>query len=281
MISPEPEQNKQDKPSLKKRIQWWFVLNAGPVIGYLLIQLVGRTSKWLAIDSEKIHVLIRRQRPFIIVFWHSRIMLLPAIFKFEGGQMSPIVMISSSVDGLFISRLVRLFKIDTAFGSSTRGGRDALQEMTDKHKEEKIILAITPDGPRGPRETIKPGPIIMGRDTGLPVIGLTYHAKKVRRLNSWDRFVVVWPFNTIVWTATDPVTVPPDANEEQMESCRKELEDKMRKATALCEEVAEGKKSLEGIPHFTMQPGWFSNRRRYTRADGTRFDIEELLNKHP
>ena len=55
----------------------------------------------------------------------------------------------------------------------------------------------------------------------------------------------------------------------------------MRVATALCEEVAEGRKSLEGIPHFTMQPGWFGGRRTYTRADGARFDLEELLSKHP
>ena len=191
MKNPEPGKNKTNKQSLKKRIQWWFLLNIGPVLGYLLIQLAGRTSKWLVMDGEKIYVQFHRQRPFIVVFWHSRLLMVPAIFNIEGGKMSPIVMISSSVDGLFISRLVRFFKIDTAFGSSTRGGQGALQEMIDKHKQEKIILAITPDGPLGPRETVKPGPIIMGKETGLPVIGLTYHARKTKRLKSWDKFVVV------------------------------------------------------------------------------------------
>lgn len=267
--------------TLAGKVKRWFFLEAVPLLVFLLIQFAGRTSRWVVIDGDKIYVHFHRQRPYIAVFWHSRILMIPVLFHIEGAKMDPIVMISSSDDGIFVSNVVKYCKISTAFGSSSQGGQDALREMLRKRDEKKIVLAITPDGPRGPKETVKPGPIIMGKETGIPVIGFTYHAKKVRRLKSWDRFVVVWPFNTIVWTTTDPIIVPHDANSGQMEACRKELEDKMRKATALCEDVCEGRRSLTGLPHFTMRPSLLFGKRAFIASDGKKFKLEDLLSRYP
>ena len=255
------------------------MMNVVPSVGYYFIQLVGRTSKWVIIDAEKNFAVFHSGQPYIVTFWHSRLLLMAFIFKIEGGK-NVIVMVSRSDDGAFISKTVSKFDINCSYGSSTRGGQDALREMIAMHKDEGIAMAITPDGPLGPKEEVKLGAIIMGKETGIPVYPLAYHAKKVWRPNSWDRFVVVWPFNEIYATTTDPVIVPRDATDEQMEACRKELEDKMRQTTRFVEDYAAGKASLEGKSHFFSRVSWLTGKPVWTRPNGEVFTQEDLIREH-
>jgi lysophospholipid acyltransferase (LPLAT)-like uncharacterized protein len=270
------EPKKKKKKTLKKRILGWLMMNIVPTLGYYYIQLVGRTSKWVIIDAEKNFAVFHGGKPYIASFWHNRLLLMAFIFKIEGGK-NVFVMISRSDDGLFISKTVRKFGINCSYGSSTRGGKEALEEMIRMHQDEGVAMAITPDGPLGPKEEVKMGVIIMSKETGIPIYTLAYHAKRVWRPNSWDRFVVVLPFNEIYCFTTDPVIVAKDATDAQMEASRKELEDKMRMTTRFVEDYAAGRETLEGRSFFYSRVSLWTGKPVWTRANGEIFTPQDLV----
>ena len=45
---------------------------------------------------------------------------------------------------------------ETIRGSSSRGGQEALQSMISCIRSKRSV-AVTPDGPRGPRHSVRPG----------------------------------------------------------------------------------------------------------------------------
>jgi len=264
--------------SIKKRVLRRLMLTVGPFLGWAITYFIGRTSRWKIINAEKQLAMFHRGDPYIVAFWHSRTLLLPFVFMIEGGK-NVIAMVSSSDDGVFTSRILRHFGIRCAPGSSTRGGKQALAEMLKSHKREHTALAITPDGPRGPAEVCKPGAILLSRETGLPIFVLTFHAKKVTRFKSWDRFVLVWPFNEIYVTCGEAIVAPPDANEAQMESCRQTLENEMRRLTRFTEDLAEGK-DVGAYSYFWSRVSWLTNKTVWTKADGSPFSEKEMLRKY-
>ena len=67
----------------------------------------------------------RAGTPFIFATWHSRVLLLPALYRGRGLR----VLISRSRDGEMIARLCARFHLDVARGSSSRGGAEALRAL--------------------------------------------------------------------------------------------------------------------------------------------------------
>ncbi len=116
------------------------------------------------------------------------------------------VMVSQHRDGEIAARIVRPFGIEAIAGSSRRGGREALQEMVRLLQAGKIV-AITPDGPKGPRQRAKFGVAYAAITAQVPVVPITYAVKRRKILGSWDRFVVPLPFNRILLHAAAPVSV--------------------------------------------------------------------------
>jgi len=265
------EPKKKKKKSLKKRINRWAFLNLGPVFLYLFSQLIGRTSKWVVIDARKRLDLLHSGNPWICVFWHNRALLAPFIFKIEGGRRV-LVMVSRSEDGIFTARALRLFGIEAAFGSSTRGGKEALQDMLKLQKERGIALAITPDGPLGPSEVVKPGVIALAKETGLGIYALSYYAKKVTRLRSWDRFVLVHPFNTIVAIAGNPVYVPEDATLEQMEEIRQKVQAELSRIQEVVENWFTPQSKEKELSWFYSRVSPITGKPIWTTPTGEKID---------
>ena len=115
--------------------------------------LVFVTTRWRTIGREDADALLRAGRPFISAFWHGRLMLAPHAWQAE----PPIhVMISRHRDGENIARATRHLGVVPVRGSRTRGGAAALRTSLRVLKEGGY-LAISPDGPRGPRMRVQPG----------------------------------------------------------------------------------------------------------------------------
>jgi len=265
------------KRKLKKRVLRWLMLNLGPVMTYLYTQFVGRTSKWISINNEKHLRMFIRGEPYIACIWHNRALMLPFITKIEGGK-NVVVMVSSSDDGVFTSRVLRLFGFQISLGSSTRGGKEAMEKMVATHQNQGVAMAITPDGPLGPNELVKMGAIAMAKETGLPIVSVSYYAKKVTRIKSWDRFILVWPFNTIAAIGSDlRLQVPPDASDQDMEKYRLQLETEMKRISRFVEDYFEGKTSLEGKSYFFSKVSLLRGIPRWTRPNGQPFTKEDLL----
>ena len=107
------------------------------------------------------------------------------------------MLISGHRDGKIISNAVAHLGIETIKGSSSKDKISSAKEILNNLKKYNVI-GITPDGPRGPKEKIKEGIISLLKKTNATVIPLSYSAKFFLKLNSWDNFVFVPPFNKFV-----------------------------------------------------------------------------------
>jgi lysophospholipid acyltransferase (LPLAT)-like uncharacterized protein len=115
----------------------------------------------------------RAGEPAIIAFWHGRQLMLPLAYGGRGLD----ILISRHRDGELISRAMRSFGFSSVRGSTTRGGAVALKALIERGRAGRD-LAVTPDGPKGPRHIVQPGVIHVAKTTGLPIFPLTFGASK-------------------------------------------------------------------------------------------------------
>jgi lysophospholipid acyltransferase (LPLAT)-like uncharacterized protein len=93
------------------------------------------------------------------------------------------ILISRHRDGELIHRVMARFGYKAVRGSTTRGGGVAFRRMVALGRSGED-LAITPDGPRGPRQVVKDGVIHLAKATGLPIIPVTFSCSKKKSLQA-------------------------------------------------------------------------------------------------
>jgi hypothetical protein len=101
-------------------------------------------------------------------------------------------------------------------GSTTRGGARALIGMIRLLRAGEDV-GITPDGPKGPRLVVQQGCVIVASRSGAPIVPLAFECSSVKRLRSWDRFMIPRPFSRVIALAGEPIVVPPDLDETGIE----------------------------------------------------------------
>ena len=111
-------------------------------------------------------------------------------------------------------------------GSTTRGGVAAMREMMDKL--DNTHLAITPDGPRGPRRKMSKGIVFLSSRTGSPIVPVGCSCSRGLRIKgSWTDLVIPAPFSRVVLVSGSPVSVPRDLPIDALEPYVHDLQDKM------------------------------------------------------
>lgn len=158
-------------------------------------------------------------QPVIFTLWHGR--LLPCTYHHR--HQGVVTLVSLHRDGEYITRAVRRWGYTAVRGSSSRGGLDALRELI-RHVKQGRSLAITPDGPRGPREKMKPGPVIIAQRTGAPIIPVVSGASRASYFGGWDRFLIPHPFARLQIAYGEPVFVPRRADEAQIQTIMDDVE---------------------------------------------------------
>jgi len=163
--------------------------------------------------------------PYILCFWHARILMMPHAFRGWNGLM----LISEHADGELIAQAVARLGIESVRGSTTRGGAKAVVRMLREAKKGRP-LGITPDGPRGPRERVQPGAIWLAKKTGLPLRSVCYATSRFWRANSWDRFYVPLPFSRGVFVFSELLDVSQMDDEEAMAALQRLMDETQRRA---------------------------------------------------
>ena len=144
---------------------------------------------------------------------------------------------SRSKDGEVIAYITRKLGFHITRGSSSNGGKEALDEMISYMEGRSGVLSgLTVDGPRGPAGVAKMGVVKLARETGAPMVPVRTWAKRRILLNSWDRAMIPLPFNRIVALAGAVIPVPPDAAAEEMEAARRQLESELHRLVRESEE---------------------------------------------
>ncbi len=190
------------------------------VLGSIVIRFLFSTMSIKEIPDGYSQNLERQGKRAIYAFWHAH-MLLPA---YVGRQRNVKVLISQHRDGEYIAQIVQRLGYSVARGSTTRGGAKALLKMIKKIKEESISLAITPDGPKGPRFIAQSGAILLGQKTQYPIIPVMIYLAKYWELPSWDRFCIPKPFSKARIFYGNPIMVPPKLEKSDVEEYRVSLE---------------------------------------------------------
>ncbi len=174
------------------------------------------------------------RRPVIFCLWHNRLALSMTIWQRYArpklGQAGLVALISASHDGGMLSRALRYFNVDSVRGSSSRRGAQALLELTS-WTERGHAVAITPDGPRGPRYRIHDGVIALAQLSGLPIVPVSVFIHPKLQLRSWDKFQIPLPFSRCDIYFGTPLTVPRALAAEQRVALKEELRTRMMALT--------------------------------------------------
>ena len=196
--------------------------------GALYLRLVYWTTKWVVVRPPATQDMHARKRPFIGCFWHGRMVMMRAAIP-RGATIH--ILISRHRDGVLISRAAAGLGVRTVTGSTKSGGAAALRTIQRLLSEGQSV-AITPDGPRGPRMRAKPGAIKAAQISGVPILPVSGSVSRRRILGSWDRFCLALPFarGIIIWG--EPVFVPRDADDGELDRLRLLLEDRLNALTA-------------------------------------------------
>jgi lysophospholipid acyltransferase (LPLAT)-like uncharacterized protein len=230
-------QNPNPMPAPSKRKSGIVIPNApkwhqkfAAFLIWLFINAVGKTMRFRVHDP---HDFLQRKDigPAIFCFWHNRLALCVELNRqFRQKKFVPAGvagLISASKDGAMLAAIFERFGVQPVRGSSSRRGAQALRELTT-WAERGYDLAITPDGPRGPRYVVAEGVTGLAQITGLPILTVSYFLKWKIQLKSWDGFQIPVPFSICKVTAGKVFRVPNAATEIEREKIRQALETELR-----------------------------------------------------
>lgn len=193
----------------------------------------------------------------IYVFWHEYI-LLPVYAR---GHNNLAMLISRHGDAELLSRAAYHLGFECVRGSTNRGGYAALRELLDR--SQSMHLAITPDGPRGPRRQLAPGAVFLASRLGLPLVCMGFGCDRPWRIRSWDRFAIPRPYSRARAVVSPEIRLPADLDRDGLEHYRVQVERMLTRLTLEAEAWAEsGTHKREETPA----------RREHAPAGRLRFD---------
>jgi len=210
------------QPKWHQRIAAWLVVAA--------IRTVSLTLRYRWVNRAELFN-GEPPGPAIYCVWHNRLALCLVAYRSYAQKRVTTAgiagLVSASRDGGFLAGILEYFHVQPVRGSSSRRGAQALLELTS-WAGRGYDLAITPDGPRGPRYVVQDGIMSLAQLTGLPIIPFSYNVDWKICANSWDRFIIPLPFARCDMNFDNPIRVPRDAGPAEREALRQRLESSLR-----------------------------------------------------
>src|SRR5437762_1823049 len=192
------------------------------MVGYRIRVALGATLTWRVEGIQHYDEVELGGHQPIMAFWHGRILPATIYFKHRG----IVVITSENFDGEWIAGIIERFGYGTARGSTSRGGKKALLQLTRDLAAGKPA-GFTLDGPRGPARVAQPGAVWLAKATGNPVLPFHLEADRAWTVNSWDRTQIPKPYATVAIAMGEPFTVAPEADEGGIEQARLSLESRL------------------------------------------------------
>lgn len=178
----------------------------------------------------------------IAALWHGRLLMMP--FGYPGCPTT--ILISHHRDGEYITRIAERLGFTVVRGSATRGGAQAFRKLVHALREGRNV-AITPDGPKGPRQRVKSGVIELSRLSGMPILPIAFGAWPRTILEkSWDRFLVPHLFARGVFVWGEPIYVPSELTKAEGEKYQGLLAERLDAVMAAADSLAASSKGREG-----------------------------------
>lgn len=172
---------------------------------------------------------------YLYCVWHDQIVMT----VFTGRPKNMAGLVSAHQDGSYVAETMRLCGIAAVRGSSKRGGSRAMRELLDRVRD--FHVAITPDGPRGPRHKLKTGIVFLASHSGRAIIPTAYGCRRAWRIRgNWTDMLIPQPFTKIYARGGSPFVVPFGIDRDELEQYTQRLEAEMARLEVLiakdCEE---------------------------------------------
>ena len=206
-------------------IQRW-----GPQLAAWILRAMAATMRREDVGLEHPRGILQRGERAIVAFWHARLLMMP--FAYPGEPTA--ILISQHRDGEVIAQVAERLGLSVVRGSATRGAARAFREMLQVLNGGSHVV-ITPDGPRGPRQQVKPGVVELARLSGMPILPLAFGAWPRKVLQSWDRFVIPLPFGRGVYAWGEPIYVPAEASRDAQQGYQKIVQEHLDALVALAD----------------------------------------------
>jgi len=196
---------------LKRLIRRPFVQAAAAWCVWCYLSLVYATTRWQLVGGEHLGAILDKSPNAITAFWHERLPMMPMHWRLARRREKRLlgttshVLVSRHSDGRFIGDVVRRFDLKLVYGSSSKGGAMAVISLL-RGLGQGDVVAITPDGPRGPRRRAAAGVAQLAMASRLPVLAAGAATTRHIRLNSWDRMMLPLPFGRGVVVLHPPIT---------------------------------------------------------------------------
>lgn len=171
--------------------------------------------------------------PVIYLFWHEYIPFLITL----RGNCNVSLLISRHLDAEWLAQAARHLGFGTVRGSTNRSGAAALREIFVRCRG--LNLAITPDGPRGPRRQLAPGAVYLSSRLGIPLVAIGLGYDRPWRLGTWDRFAIPRPYSRARAVVGPRIVVPPDVDRDGLERWREDVQQHLNELTGFAEQWAE------------------------------------------
>ena len=196
---------------------------------YLITKFICFSIRWKCYDEDQKSNIFNKKNQYIFCCWHNRLFLGPHLLP-RNRIINALQ--SSHSDGMITSIAFKYLGMNVILGSSMKGGMQAFRKMV-KCIQNGESIAITPDGPKGPKETVKEGVIKLAQITGIPIVPLVWSTKKFKIIDSWDNFVIPFPFSKGIYTFGKPIYVDKKISENNFEILRLEVESEIKRLTKL------------------------------------------------
>lgn len=215
---------------VKKFLRKNIIIDIVSFILFLLVKLIQLLSWTTYVNKKSLVNYLEMGKPVIIVFWHSRAMLVTKVWP----RKFPVYGIfSTHSDGRMIGKIYNWLGIKNILTSSksTVSAKEVVFKFL-KLLKSGVSAGLTPDGPLGPAQTITTDSIFLfAKSSGAPIVPLYVSANRVKFFKSWDRFMLVKPFSKSVVEVGDFVFVNKNATNDDIQNIKKNLEKVMRDKT--------------------------------------------------
>ncbi|MBI04828.1 MAG: hypothetical protein CMI96_03315 [Pelagibacteraceae bacterium] len=206
----------------KKLLKNIIIRNILGLISSIYIYFVKYTSTLVYKNESSPYYYWKNKKPFILAFWHSQLMMISFSWKSE----KKLNMIASGhSDGRFgaiIAKYLKMNNVPTSFNKKNLSMRPIFKLL-----KEKQYIGITPDGPRGPNRRASEGIIKIAKSAKVPIIPIGFASSRYKLLNSWDSFLITYPFSKCAFVWGDPIKIPSNLDNEEIKKYQIILENKI------------------------------------------------------
>ncbi|MDP1909855.1 MAG: glycosyltransferase N-terminal domain-containing protein, partial [Hyphomicrobium sp.] len=199
-----------------------------------MIALVRRTSRTLYEPPDAL-ARLAADHPLIVATWHGQFMMTSGFRPTPETKVA--AMVARHGDAELIGAAMAKLGVELIRGAGAggrrkdRGGAYALRQAV-RYLKDGYSVVMTADVPPGPARRAGIGIIMMARLSGRPIVPCAAATSRFRSLNTWSRMTINLPGSTLAYVAGDPIWVPPDAGEAELEFARVQLERALNAVTA-------------------------------------------------